>query len=158
MNNVLIGDESFGYYETICGGAGAGPGFHGADAVHTHMTNTRLTDPEVLESRYPIRLVRFSIRTGSGGKGQYRGGNGVTRELEFQRPLHLSILSQRRTTAPYGLFGGKSGMPGRNLLRRHGSDRVEELPPVAQAAVAPLDRLTIETPGGGGYGSIESGT
>ena len=153
MNNVLVGDETFGYYETICGGAGAGPGFDGADAVHTNMTNTRLTDPEVLESRYPIRLVRFAIRRGSGGRGKHRGGCGVLRELEFLAPLKVSILSQRRTTAPYGLCGGESGRSGRNLLRRAGSDGVDELPPIAHVTVLPGDRLTIETPGGGGYGS-----
>jgi len=157
MNNVLIGDETCTYYETICGGAGAGPGFDGADAVHTHMTNTRLTDPEVLESRYPIRLVRFAIRRGSGGDGNYRGGDGVIREMEFQKPMHVSILSQRRTTAPYGLCGGGNGLSGRNLLRRVVREGilgpVEELPSIAHVRVESGDRLTIETPGGGGYGS-----
>ncbi len=155
MNNVLLGNESFGYYETICGGAGAGPGFHGADAVHTHMTNTRLTDPEVLESRYPVRLVRFTIRRGSGGEGRYHGGCGVIRELEFLEPLDVSILSQRRSIAPYGLCGGGSGLPGRNLLRRKGSADIELLPSIAHVQVQPGDRLTVETPGGGGYGTIE---
>ena len=152
MNNVLIGNERFCYYETICGGTGAGCGFDGADAVHSHMTNTRLTDPEVLESRYPVRLIRFCIRTGSGGDGQYRGGHGVIRELEFMEPLEVSILSQRRRTAPYGLCGGGAGRPGRNLLRRAPSGTVEELPPIARATIRPGDRLIIETPGGGGYG------
>ncbi len=151
MNNLLMGDERFGYYETICGGAGAGPGFDGADAVHTHMTNTRLTDPEVLESRYPVRLVRFAIRRGSGGAGRYRGGCGVIREIEFLEPLEVSIISQRRTTAPYGLHGGGSGQPGRNTLRRVGTDADVELPPIVSVSVHPGDRLTIETPGGGGF-------
>jgi len=152
MNNLLIGDDRFGYYETICGGAGAGPGFDGADAVHTHMTNTRLTDPEVLESRYPVRLVRFAIRQGSGGAGRYRGGCGVIREIEFLEPLDVSIISQRRTTAPYGLHGGGDGACGRNILRRSGADVIELLPPIVSVSVRPGDRLTIETPGGGGWG------
>ncbi len=152
MNNLLMGNDRFGYYETICGGAGAGPGFDGADAVHTNMTNTRLTDPEVLEARVPVRLIRFEIRRGSGGTGRYRGGCGVIRELEFLETLDVSILSQRRTTAPYGLAGGKSGKSGRNLLRRASSKDVEVLPPIAHVMVCPGDRLTIETPGGGGWG------
>ena len=152
MNNLLVGNERFGYYETICGGAGAGPGFDGADAVHTHMTNTRLTDPEVLESRYPVRLVRFAIRRGSGGAGRYRGGCGVIREIEFLEPLEVSILSQRRTTVPYGLHGGGVGQRGRNILRRVGTDADVELPPIVSIAVRPGDRLTLETPGGGGWG------
>jgi 5-oxoprolinase (ATP-hydrolysing) len=155
MNNLLMGNDRFGYYETICGGAGAGPGFHGADAVHTNMTNTRLTDPEILEARVPVRLVRFEIGRGSGGEGQYHGGNGVIRELEFLEPLEVSILSQRRSTAPYGLVGGKSGKRGQNLLHRVGSGEVEVLPSIAHAMVQPGDRLIIETPGGGGWGYAE---
>ncbi|MFQ5495163.1 MAG: hydantoinase B/oxoprolinase family protein, partial [Phycisphaerae bacterium] len=142
----------FGYYETICGGAGAGDGFHGADAVHTHMTNTRLTDPEVLESRYPVRLLRFAVRTGSGGPGKFVGGCGVIREIEFLEPLEVSIISQRRTMGPYGLRGGKDGLPGRNILLRRGG--VEEaLTSIASVKVCAGDRLRIETPGGGGWGS-----
>ena len=156
MNNLLIGNDKFGYYETICGGSGAGPGYDGVDAVHTHMTNTRLTDPEVLEARVPVRLIRFTIRRGSGGDGQYRGGCGVIRELEFLEPLDVSILSQRRTTAPYGLRGGENGLSGRNLLRRYGSDKQEVLPPIAYVAVQAGDRLIIETPGGGGWGKKTS--
>jgi 5-oxoprolinase (ATP-hydrolysing) len=152
MNNLSLGNERFGYYETICGGSGAGPGFDGADAVHTHMTNTRLTDPEVLESRYPLRLVRFAIRTGSGGNGKHNGGCGVIREIEFLEPLQVSILSQRRTTAPYGLAGGSAGQPGRNTLHRAGQPEPIDLGPVAQIHANPGDRLTIETPGAGGYG------
>ena len=152
MNNLLIGNERFGYYETICGGSGAGPDFHGADAVHTHMTNTRMTDPEVLESRYPVRLCRFAIRKNSGGKGRYRGGDGVVRELEFLQPLELSILSQRRATSPYGMAGGCPGRPGRNRLYRKGAAEPIELPSITCIGVEPGDRLVIETPGGGGYG------
>ena len=152
MNNLLLGNRQFGYYETICGGAGAGPGYDGADAVHTHMTNTRSTDPEVLESRYPVRLVRFGIRCGSGGGGEKRGGDGVVREMEFLTELEVSILSQRRARGPYGLAGGEPGAPGRNLLKRAGSTDIEELPHITNVTVGPGDRLTIETPGGGGYG------
>ena len=152
MNNLLLGDDTFGYYETICGGAGAGPGFNGADAVHTHMTNTRLTDPEVLESRYPVRLVRFAIRRGSGGAGLHQGGSGVIRELEFLRPLELSILSQRREKQPYGLAGGEPGASGRNVLIRTDPQAEELLGGVARASVSAGDRLIIETPGGGGWG------
>lgn len=152
MNNLLMGNDRFGYYETICGGAGAGPGFAGVDAVHTHMTNTRLTDPEVLEARYPVRLVRFQVRSGSGGRGRFRGGDGVVREIEFLEPLEVSIVSQRRTIAPYGLAGGEAGAPGRNMLIRLDTGEVEVLSSVAQASVRRGDRLIIETPGGGGYG------
>ena len=117
MNNLLFGDSTFGYYETICGGSGATLAADGADAVHTHMTNTRLTDPEVLEQRYPVRLVEFSIRRGSGGAGRHRGGNGVRRRIEFLRRLDVSILSQRRGPyPPYGLAGGEPGALGRNAL------------------------------------------
>jgi 5-oxoprolinase (ATP-hydrolysing) len=158
MNNLTFGDDSFGYYETICGGAGAGPGFAGADAVHTHMTNTRLTDVEVLESRFPVRVVRFEIRRGSGGEGQWRGGDGCRRELEFTAPLQVSILSQRRTTRPFGCAGGEDGAAGRNVLYRVSERATEgaaggvDVGGVATFAVAAGDRLLIETPGGGGWG------
>lgn len=151
MNNVTFGDGTFGYYETICGGTGAGAGFPGADAVHSHMTNTRLTDPEVLESRYPVRLRSFAIRRGSGGRGRFRGGDGVRREIEFLAPLELSILSQRRATVPWGIRGGGAGFAGRNrLLRADGT--IVELGPIRTVHVAPHDVLVIETPGGGGAG------
>jgi 5-oxoprolinase (ATP-hydrolysing) len=152
MNNLLFGDRTFGYYETICGGAGATRLADGADAIHTHMTNTRLTDPEVLELRYPVRLWEFSIRHGSGGAGQHRGGNGIIRRLEFLRPLEVSILSQRRGAyAPFGLAGGAPGAIGRNTLRRaNGAEEV--LGGLVELAAQPGDRLTIESPGGGGWG------
>jgi 5-oxoprolinase (ATP-hydrolysing) len=163
MNNLTFGDDSFGYYETICGGAGAGPGFAGADAVHTHMTNTRLTDVEVLESRFPVRVVRFEIRRGSGGRGRWHGGDGCRRELEFLAPLQVSILSQRRTTRPFGCAGGEDGAAGRNVLHRAGRSTGVggahereagdvDVGGVATFEVSPGDRLVIETPGGGGWG------
>jgi 5-oxoprolinase (ATP-hydrolysing) len=157
MNNVLMGNERFAYYETICGGAGAGEGFGGADAVHTHMTNTRLTDPEILESRYPLRLLRFAIRHGSGGEGRFRGGCGVLREIEFLEPLSVSLITQRRQVAPYGMAGGEDGRPGRNVLRRRDARSDQHLPPIAQAQVNAGDRLLIETPGGGGWGQAGTG-
>ncbi|MDX1946566.1 MAG: hydantoinase B/oxoprolinase family protein [Pirellulaceae bacterium] len=154
MNNLLFGDATFGYYETICGGSGATAAADGADAVHTHMTNTRLTDPEVLEARYPVRLVEFSIRRGSGGAGQRRGGDGVVRRIEFLRPLTLSLLTQRRGPfPPFGLAGGESGALGKNTLTR-AAGRVEPLAGLAQIEVQPGDIITIETPGGGGWGLI----
>jgi 5-oxoprolinase (ATP-hydrolysing) len=153
MNNLLFGDGQFGYYETICGGAGATASADGADAVHTHMTNTRLTDPETLERRYPVRLHEFSIRRGSGGGGQQRGGAGVIRRLEFLRPLEVSMLSQRRGPYPsYGIAGGAPGALGRNTLARSGGP-IEQLPGLAHIHVQPGDILTIETPGGGGWGA-----
>jgi 5-oxoprolinase (ATP-hydrolysing) len=151
MNNLVFGNARFGYYETICGGAGAGPGFHGADAVHTHMTNTRLTDPEVLETLYPVRLIRFTIRKNSGGNGKFCGGNGVVRELEFLEPLDVSLLTSRRTTAPFGLQGGQPGAPGINQLRRAGQNQWTPLNWRQHLTVNPGDRLRIQTPGGGGY-------
>ncbi|MCG8648882.1 MAG: hydantoinase B/oxoprolinase family protein, partial [Pirellulales bacterium] len=151
MNNLLVGDHTFGYYETIGGGSGATAGHHGASAVHTHMTNTRITDPEVLEARLPMRLHRFAIRHHSGGAGQYRGGDGMVREWEFLQPLVVSLLTSRRSIAPYGSRGGKPGLPGENLLIRQG--QIESLPPTTTIDVHPGDRLVIKTPGGGGWGA-----
>ncbi|MGE0709987.1 MAG: DUF1445 domain-containing protein [Planctomycetota bacterium] len=149
MNNLTFGDATFGYYETICGGAGAGYGFDGADAVHTHMTNTRITDPEVLEQRYPVRLRRFAVRRGSGGRGVWRGGCGVVRELELLRPVSAAILSERRALGPWGQHGAGSGQPGRNRLVRGGVSR--DLPGKVRLELEAGDVLAIETPGGGGY-------
>ncbi len=151
MNNVVFGDGRFGYYETVCGGAGAGPGWDGAAAVHTHMTNTRITDPEVLEHRYPVRLERFAIRRGSGGAGRRRGGDGAVRELTFLTPMSLSLLTQHRVERPYGMEGGEPGAPGRQRLVRASGEELD-LPPIAAAEVEPGDRLILETPGGGGWG------
>lgn len=156
MNNLVFGDKTFGYYETICGGAGATPDGPGADAVHTHMTNTRLTDPEVIEQRYPVLVQEFSIRRGSGGSGRHRGGDGVVRRLQFLAPLEVSILSQRRGEyAPYGMAGGEPGALGKNLLVRSDGTR-ESLPACARFTADRGDVLTIETPGGGGWGESSS--
>ncbi len=152
MNNVAFGDDRFGYYETVCGGAGAGLGFHGASAVHTHMTNTRITDPEVMERRYPVRLERFAIRRGSGGKGRWHGGNGVEREITFLRTCSLSLLTQHRAEGPSGLGGGLAGAPGRQWVIRATGDRVE-VPAIGGCEVGPGDRLVLQTPGGGGAGA-----
>lgn len=154
MNNLTFGDDTFGYYETICGGSGATADADGADAVHTHMTNTRLTDPEVIERRYPVRLHEFSIRRGSGGAGHHRGGDGIIRRIEFLKPLSVSLLTERRGDfAPFGLDGGEQGSTGRNYLTASSADAEKELPGKVQRDVSAGDVLTIETPGGGGFGS-----
>jgi 5-oxoprolinase (ATP-hydrolysing) len=154
MNNVVFGDETFGYYETICGGSGATADGPGASAVQVHMTNTRLTDPEILERRYPVRVREFSIRRGSGGQGRHRGGDGVVRRLEFLRPLTLSLLTQRRGPhPPYGAGGGGPGLAGSNALLRADGTRLP-LPAITQTQVKPGDVLIIETPGGGGFGRV----
>ncbi len=156
MNNVLFGDATFGYYETVCGGAGATPTAPGASGVHTHLTNTRLTDPEVLETRIPVRLEKFGLRRGSGGKGQHPGGDGVIREYRFLRALSLSLLTQSRAgNPPFGARGGHSGKPGRQRLLRRDGD-IEDLLAIAATEVRAGDRLRLETPGGGGWG--EPGT
>uniref|UniRef100_A0A182Q3G2 5-oxoprolinase n=1 Tax=Anopheles farauti TaxID=69004 RepID=A0A182Q3G2_9DIPT len=158
MNNVTIGDEGWGYYETVAGGSGAGPGWHGTGGVHTHMTNTRITDPEILELRYPIILRRFTLRDdGSGGAGRYRGGEGVHRELLFRKPMTLSVLTERRTLRPYGAAGGCPGKPGLNLLIRAGlrgqpGHRAVNIGGKTAVEVGPGDVFSMKTPGGGGYG------
>lgn len=155
MNNLLFGDESFGYYETICGGSGATVDSNGADAVHTHMTNTRLTDPEILEQRYPVRLRQFAIRRGSGGAGEHHGGDGVVRQIEFLKPLVVSTICQRRGEwKPYGVAGGESGQAGANSIR-YVTDENDELSGSVQLQVNAGDTLTIETPGGGGFGKLQ---
>lgn len=155
MNNVTFGNENFGYYETLAGGAGATPRAPGADAVHTHMTNTRITDVEILERRFPVAVESFAIRRGSGGSGKHAGGNGLVRVYRFFEPLDFSILSERRVFAPFGLAGGGDGARGRNLLIRHG--RVYNLGSKVQLKVEKEDRIRIETPGGGGYGDGGAG-
>lgn len=151
MNNFTFGNAQFQYYETICGGAGAGEGFNGADAIHTHMTNSRITDPEILEARFPVLLREFSVRTGSGGAGLYKGGNGVVRRIEFRQAMQAVILSSHRLLPPFGLKGGGAGALGLNrLIRRDG--RCERLAGCAEMRVEAGDSIVIETPGGGGYG------
>ena len=152
MNNFVFGDETFGYYETICGGTGAGRNFDGTSAVHSHMTNTRITDVEVMERRYPIIVRKFQIRKNSRGEGKYSGGNGVIREIEFLKPFEVSLITQRRLKSPFGLEGGMNAKPGANILIRKGKNKKEALQPLAQIKVKEGDRLRIYTPGGGGYG------
>ena len=154
VNNFTFGNARYQYYETICGGSGAGEGFDGADAVHVHMTNTRLTDPEILEWRYPVRLESFEIRRGSGGAGRWRGGNGVRRRVRFLEPMTAAILSSHRRVPPYGFAGGESGAPGRNsVVRADGS--VEVLRGADRTEMNAGDIFVIETPGGGGWGPPE---
>eukprot|EP00475_Leptophrys_vorax_P015616 TRINITY_DN21915_c1_g1_i1.p1 TRINITY_DN21915_c1_g1~~TRINITY_DN21915_c1_g1_i1.p1 ORF type:complete len:928 (-),score=223.32 TRINITY_DN21915_c1_g1_i1:60-2681(-) len=151
MNNLTFGDSTFGYYETIAGGAGAGPSWHGQSGVHTHMTNTRITDPEILERRYPVQLNRFHLRDHSGGQGEYNGGDGVVREIEFLKPLSVGILSERRAFEPFGLHGGSNGARGMNMvLRRDGS--VVGLGGKNAYEADSGDRILLLTPGGGGFG------
>ncbi|MDH5597987.1 MAG: hydantoinase B/oxoprolinase family protein, partial [Cyclobacteriaceae bacterium] len=150
MNNLLFGDDTFGYYETICGGTGAGQGFDGADAVHQHMTNTKITDPEIMEFRYPVVLNEFSIRTGSGGKGKWSGGNGVVRDITFLKPVELTILAQHRKVQPYGMHGGQPGSVGVQYALLQSGEKV----PLSGSENIRLnagDRFVINTPGGGGY-------
>ena len=163
MNNLTFGDAALGYYETICGGAGAGPGFHGRSGVHTHMTNTRITDPEILERRYPVVLRAFRLRPHSGGAGAWSGGDGVVRELEVLRPLTVGILSERRALPPFGLHGGGDGQRGTNMwlqaqlppggaIPADVAAREVSLGGKATVLMQPGDRLRVLTPGGGGYG------
>jgi 5-oxoprolinase (ATP-hydrolysing) len=152
MNNFLYGNARHQNYETICGGTGAGPDHPGTDAVHSHMTNTRMTDPEVLEQRFPVRLEEFAIRRGSGGRGRFPGGDGVVRRLRFLEPMTATLISSHRVTEPYGLAGGGPGARGRNrLLRADG--RVIALRGDDEVQVQAGDQIVIETPGGGGYGA-----
>jgi len=150
MNNTLFGNDNFGYYETVCGGCGAGKSFNGASAVHHHMTNTRITDPEIMEHRYPVRLEEFSIRKGSGGNGKWKGGDGVKRVITFLEPVNLSVLTQRRNSGPYGLYGGENGKPGCQRVIRKNGDSIT-LRSVHNIDLQTGDRFIMETPGGGGY-------
>jgi len=151
MNNFIFGDATRQYYETICGGAGAGPGFDGCAAVHTHMTNTRMTDPEVLELRYPVRLEEFAIRRGSGGDGKWLGGDGARRRIRFFEPMTAVIVSSRRNVAPFGFDGGADGAVGRQWVERQDGGR-DFLTGTDSTELMPGDVFVIETPGGGGYG------
>jgi 5-oxoprolinase (ATP-hydrolysing) len=156
MNNLTFGtddppEHAFGYYETICGGAGGGPSWDGASGVHTNMTNTRITDPEILERRYPVVLRRFCLRPGSGGRGAHPGGDGVIRDIELSLPIQVSILSERRAFAPYGMEGGEDGKRGVNLwIKKTG--RVINLGGKNTAKMNAGDRIVVESPGGGGWG------
>jgi 5-oxoprolinase (ATP-hydrolysing) len=152
MNNLSFGNERYQYYETICGGTGAGDGFNGAGPVQSHMTNSRLTDPEVLETLFPVIVEHFRHRPGSGGAGKYRGGDGAIRRIRFKEPMLASILSNRRSTVPHGLAGGKAGAPGRNFLAKPNGKTVE-LEARAKVQLQAGDCLEIETPGGGGFGA-----
>jgi 5-oxoprolinase (ATP-hydrolysing) len=151
MNNVTLGNDRYQYYETVASGSGAGPGFAGADAVQTHMTNSRLTDPEVLEWRYPVRVERHEIRRGSGGAGRWRGGDGARREIRILEPMTVTTLSGHRRVPPYGMAGGGPGAPGRHWLQR-ADGSVAALAACDSVQAGAGDVFVIETPGGGGYG------
>jgi 5-oxoprolinase (ATP-hydrolysing) len=152
MNNFTFGDATRQYYETLCGGAGATAAADGASAVHTHMTNSRLTDPEILERRFPVRVETFHVREGSGGAGARRGGDGAVRRIRFLAPMQAALLASRREHAPQGLAGGGPGAAGRQRLREAGGG-LRELPGCFSLEVRPGDAIEIETPGGGGFGS-----
>ncbi|XP_064410048.1 5-oxoprolinase isoform X1 [Latimeria chalumnae] len=154
MNNITFGNERVGYYETVAGGAGAGAHWHGRSGVHTHMTNTRITDPEILEKRYPVILNRFELNRGTGGRGRYHGGDGVIRELLFREQVVLSVLTERRAFRPYGLNGGESGAAGLNLLIR-ADGRIINLGGKTSVTLLPGDMFRLQTPGGGGFGKME---
>jgi 5-oxoprolinase (ATP-hydrolysing) len=152
MSNFTFGNARHQYYETISGGSGAGPGWHGTAVVQTHMTNSRLTDPEVLEHRFPVRLESYEVRRGSGGEGQWRGGDGGVRRIRFLEAMGASILSNGRAVPSFGMAGGKPGRCGENRVERC-DGRVEQLTHIASVEMAPGDVFVIETPGGGGWGS-----
>lgn len=156
MNNLTFGNETYQYYETICSGSAAGilndgTGFDGADGVHVHMTNSRLTDPEILEFRFPVVLEDFHIRRGSGGKGEFRSGGGTTRTIRFREDMDCAILSSHRTIRPHGLAGGEPGEMGRTEVR-HLDGSIEILPGCAQTSLKAGEAVTVVTPTGGGYG------
>jgi 5-oxoprolinase (ATP-hydrolysing) len=151
MNNVTFGNERYQYYETICSGTPAGPDFDGVAAVHAHMTNTRMTDPEILELRYPVLLERFEIRRGSGGRGRHSAGDGIVREMRFLERMSCALLTSSRNVRPYGIDGGEPGQCGRNAVRRV-DGRVDELQGCDETVLEPGDVIVIETPTGGGFG------
>jgi 5-oxoprolinase (ATP-hydrolysing) len=152
MNNLNFGNDTYQYYETICSGSPAGPGFDGTDAVHTHMTNTRLTDPEVLEFRYPVVLEDFHIRSDSGGGGRWKAGDGVRRTIRFLEKMECTILSGHRRVRPFGLAGGDAGWPGENAVRRE-DGRIEMLQGCDATVLSPGEAIIIQTPTAGGYGA-----
>src|SRR5208282_2524805 len=153
MNNFTFGDETYQYYETIAGGSGAGPDFDGTSVVQTHMTNSRLTDPEILEFRFPVRLDSYEIRSGSGGAGRWRGGDGGVRRVRFLQPMTASILSNGRKHGAFGMAGGEAGAVGENFIER-ADGRVERLGHIGQVEMQIGDVMVICTPGGGGYGTM----
>jgi 5-oxoprolinase (ATP-hydrolysing) len=154
MNNFVYGNDRFQNYETICGGTGAGPDHPGTSGVHSHMTNTRMTDPEVVEWRFPVRVESFALRPGSGGAGRYAGGDGVVRRIRFLEAMTVTLLSSHRETAPYGLNGGEPGKCGENsLIRQDGAEQA--LKGNDEVQVEPGDIIVIKTPGGGGFGPRE---
>ena len=150
MNNFTFGNERYQYYETICGGSGAGPDFDGASAVHTHMTNSRLTDPEVLEWRYPVLLESHRINRGSGGRGRHKGGEGTIRRVRFLEPMQAALVSNRREVPPFGLDGGEPGVRGDQWIERAVGGGTEKLPGRCRAEVGAGDVFAIQTPSGGG--------
>ncbi|XP_069588101.1 5-oxoprolinase-like [Ranitomeya imitator] len=156
MNNITFGNQNIGYYETVAGGAGAGPHWDGRSGIHSHMTNTRITDPEILEKRYPVVLKRFQLRPGSGGQGKFCGGDGVIRELLFRECVILSVLTERRVFRPYGIQGGSPGAPGINILLRSEGKNIN-LGGKTSVSLEPGDIFTLHTPGGGGYGDHKGG-
>ncbi len=151
VNNFVYGNDKYQNYETICGGTGAGPNHPGTSAVHSHMTNTKMTDPEVLEWRFPVRVDSFSIRHGTGGKGKFKGGDGIVREVTFLEFMKMTLLTSHRHTDPYGLKGGEAGARGHNFIRR-ADGTIEELPGNAESDMKPGDTFVMKTPGGGAYG------
>jgi 5-oxoprolinase (ATP-hydrolysing) len=153
MNNFVYGNDIYQNYETICGGTGAGDGFHGTSAVHSHMTNTKMTDPEILETRFPVRVDEFSIRKGSGGAGVFAGGDGITRRLRFLEPMTVTVLSSHRNVPPHGAAGGQPGATGRNIVQRH-DGRVEHLAGNDETQMQRGDVFVLHSPGGGGYGAV----
>jgi 5-oxoprolinase (ATP-hydrolysing) len=155
MNNLNFGNAKYQYYETICSGSPAGPGFPGTDAVQTHMTNTRLTDPEVLEFRYPVVLEDFHIRAGSGGRGQWNAGDGILRAIRFLEPMECTILSGHRRVRPFGLAGGEAGQVGENWVRRTDGSR-EQLQACDATTIGAGETIIIQTPTAGGYGEPDS--
>jgi 5-oxoprolinase (ATP-hydrolysing) len=153
MNNLTFGNDKYQYYETICSGAPAGEGFDGAHAVQCHMTNSRLTDPEILELRFPVVLEDFHIRANSGGRGRWRAGDGTARTIRFLEPMNCAILSGHRRVRPFGLAGGEAGQLGENIVRRK-DGRLEYLQGADQTFIEAGEAITVRTPTGGGYGAI----
>jgi 5-oxoprolinase (ATP-hydrolysing) len=155
MNNFTFGNARYQYYETISGGSGAGDGFDGTDVVQTNMTNSRLTDPEILEFRFPVRLDSYAIRPGSGGAGRWRGGNGAVRRVRFLEPMTAAILSNNRIVPPFGMAGGEAGALGVNHVER-ADGSVLRLGHIGKVEMGVGDVFVIETPGGGGFGTAQS--